>query len=856
MAVKRSSSYLQLLHLFVRFLGVTGAVAALAGWFIWGVLQDEYLGLIVVASSVAAMGLAALFEVRGIARVATSRRGAFGFNAFFQIVSALVLVGAANYWSFKHFKRFDLTQEHTFELNETIRDQLAKMRGQTEIIVFQKYRSFAQRGTDEPDKSAQRAKNEQEKIDLAAQRKIIEKVKDLVEQFQDIGPRFHVHILDMKDDNYDDKLREIRSMSDELADAILSAPENSVFFYSKDSKNVQRLSFSDIYQVDTQSSIEKKNLVLQYQGEKPFANKIFNIEEKKPRIALTVVHPLLGFQNKEVPMYTMSGAKKLFDNYGYDSMDVMLRKLSEDGDLTDEPTALTYDESRYEQIEDELAETEDLIKEQQKEFEESNKLHAYWSESSLATLNIKYVYAMRQDGAQGIVPRSQMDTLKKSVLQYKFIDVDEDDRKNSIARYKLNAEILKHVLERNREEKDNLIKEKSTLKVENLAEKRRLTDVEAKAKRMLANVDLVIVPRVTIMNAPTGRVIPNRVHRLDKAQLDALKWYLREGKPILFLLGPTNEPRETPDFGAPADQLESMLAELGFKLPKQTILYNIEAREFNARKFGGAFGSGNREVEVPGLKFDDTTATVQFTKTKDPLVPHPIRTSLKLMSRTGGKTDAAEVRIRHPRPVYFMRTSIDPKATTLLIGGMSLPGIAGPLHASEVWLSKAEYKPDDNAVFLVTREESWNEDHPFIVKNKPPSYMPPKDDDPKKETVEAPRRGPFPIGAAVETAIPQAWYEKEGAQPKTARIAVIGSGAAFVGPELTPLKEKMLLDVTNWLIGRDDLLAHEVKDWKYPRVDLDQKSVEYKIWEWGARLGLPLMFLYFGAVVGLVRRMR
>src|SRR5262249_43630322 len=100
-------------------------------------------------------------------------------------------------------------------------------------------------------------------------------------------------------------------------------------------------------------------------------------------------------------------------------------------------------------------------------------------------------------------------------------------------------------------------------------------------------------------------------------------------------------------------------------------------------------------------------------------------------------------------------------------------------------------------------------------------------------------------------------YETEGAQPKTARIAVIGSGAAFVGAELAPLKEKMLLDVTNWLIGRDDLLAREVKEpWQYPRVDLDQRSIEYKIWEWGARLGLPLMFLYFGAVVGLVRRMR
>src|SRR6516162_7791530 len=128
MAVKRFSSFLQLLHLFVRFLGVTGVVAALAGWFIWGVLQEEYLGLIVLASSVAAMGLAALFEVRGLARITTSRRGAFGFNAFFQITIAIVLVGAANYYSFWHFERFDLTHDRVFTLPKDVRDQLANLR--------------------------------------------------------------------------------------------------------------------------------------------------------------------------------------------------------------------------------------------------------------------------------------------------------------------------------------------------------------------------------------------------------------------------------------------------------------------------------------------------------------------------------------------------------------------------------------------------------------------------------------------------------------------------------------------------------------------------------------------------------
>src|SRR5207302_3677143 len=105
------------------------------------------------------------------------------------------------------------------------------------------------------------------------------------------------------------------------------------------------------------------------------------------------------------------------------------------------------------------------------------------------------------------------------------------------------------------------------------------------------------VPRLTRMNAPAGEAVPNRVHRLEPAQLNAMKAFLREGKPILFLLGPANDLREIPDVGGPSDQLETMLAELGFKLPRQTILYNIEGKEYNERKLGGAFARKSRDVE-------------------------------------------------------------------------------------------------------------------------------------------------------------------------------------------------------------------------------------------------------------------
>jgi hypothetical protein len=33
-------------------------------------------------------------------------------------------------------------------------------------------------------------------------------------------------------------------------------------------------------------------------------------------------------------------------------------------------------------------------------------------------------------------------------------------------------------------------------------------------------------------------------------------------------------------------------------------------------------------------------------------------------------------------------------------------------------------------------------------------------------------------------------------------------------------------------------------------------KLEFSLWEWGARLGLPLLFIYLGTVVMMVRRMR
>jgi hypothetical protein len=294
-----------------------------------------------------------------------------------------------------------------------------------------------------------------------------------------------------------------------------------------------------------------------------------------------------------------------------------------------------------------------------------------------------------------------------------------------------------------------------------------------------------------------------------------------------------------------------MLAELGFALPKQTVLFNAESKAFNERKIGVSFS--NREVEVPPVKLDwQAGAVLPGTAKHGTADPHPIRTSLRVTSRSAGDPKNYDLRIRHPRPVYHLSYRLPPEAVAGMVASLAVRAV-GPLQTAALALQQGVKVPDEASVFLMTREESWNEEHPFVTKKGVPRYEPAKDDDPKKGTVEEKRRGPFPIGAAVEEEIPASWYDKP-TDPKTARIAVVGNGGVFVGPTLNPPQQKLLLDVVDWLLGRDDLLAQDRETWQYPRVELS--ATENALWQWGTRLGLPLLFAYLGMAVWMVRRMR
>jgi hypothetical protein len=148
-------------------------------------------------------------------------------------------------------------------------------------------------------------------------------------------------------------------------------------------------------------------------------------------------------------------------------------------------------------------------------------------------------------------------------------------------------------------------------------------------------------------------------------------------------------------------------------------------------------------------------------------------------------------------------------------------------------------KSNVDPVFLMTDPSAWEERNPFPSGGKVPRP-------PNNETSQ------LPIGVAVEASVPASWGTNS---VKKVRVAGIGHGGVFTGTRLSPVREKLLLDSFNWLLGRDDLLAKANEEpWKFPRLAMSEDAT--KLWVIGMWVGLPLFFLVLGVGVLLKRSMR
>ncbi len=835
------------LHLLFRLLGLTGLMAVIVALVLWSALRENELPWQIGIGGAIAIGLALLFETRGVAALFRSRRTSLGTNVLLQVMLAAALLAGVNYFSFQHYKRFDWTRAQSFTLPEDVKNDLAKLRSDTDILIFQQYVSFEQRGD-----------GKQDRYDLAAQKKIVERVKDLAEMFQDLGPRFRVRILDIQDDDYQEKLKAITSEAPALGEAIVKAPENSIFFWTPDQKKLQRLSFNDIYQLDKTASQEfvlgdkKGNLILNDPGiqelSRKVSRKIFNIEEKRPRIGVAVVHELLSVKAGD-PFYGMPGLKKALEARGFDYRDIILKKWGQTP--RPEPAVLTHDENKFERLEAQNANFQRAIKELQEEAKDIVQEQQTWEKASLAELNKKYAVVQTIQGA-ALVGWDVMERIRKErggLPPYRKIS--ERDRTLRLEGLQDDAKANADTLNQVQTKLAKLSDEKSRLNVENLEEQRRITDLRAKFDRMLADIDLLIVPRQTIYDVVREEAIPASVHVLDDSQVEAIKDFMKSGKPVLFCLGPSNERSESFNPDTPRDSLMDVLTSLGLQLPNQTVLFNVEGDAMADKGERALLGAS---AEVPPVKFSWPPGSATKNMGKSATThPNPVRSSLNLTARAFGKDQPIELQLRSPRPVYALTPAWNRDTLLAALGGAAAP--LGPFDAAAILLAPGNQKVDEGAFIMLSSEESWNDDQPFPTEKRIPQYERPKPDDPNKGTVQERRRGPFPIGVAVEATVPASWYE--GTPPETlpkVRVAVIGHGGVFMGENLKPLNEKLFLDTANWLMGRDDLLARENQTWSYPRVEIS--DAENVLWQWGTRLGLPLLFVYLGLVMWLVRQMR
>lgn len=808
--------------------GAHGSLARGAAWAVVGGLGAAALALVV--------------EAGGVLLGATGRAAA-GTSATVGVAAAVALLIMTNVYSFSHYGRFDCTRDQRFTLPPALAAELGKLRSgsPTTIVVLQMH-NF---GTLSPRRDS---------YTKAAEEKVTEKVRDLVDQFREFGPQFNVAVLDSEAFGYEEQLAELTKDAPELRGAIDGAPENSIFFHAN--KRVQRLSFNEFMQLDKTASKETKgaeNLVLLPQGTDTFARRVLTVQERRPKVAVCVVHEWLSTsapKSSTTEPYTLAGLRKSLTDNGFDVVDVVLKKNWDDGTKELEPAAYTLDESKLERLEAEADSARDAVQ--------------------AAKDDVKLLAQVRKDieDAQKLPPRERVElynaliratqmrewtellaAFRKWTARGQAVTTDTEPELKALVFSGLGAQSRRaeeQVKEAEAEQREADAKVRAARADERTVQDRRISDVKAKLTRLVADVDLLIVPRHTLTDVPLRSGVPPTLHQLDKKQVEVVKEFMKAGKPVLACLGSVST--RTGPFTGPDDGFERLLADRGVELGRDTVLFDAERKALAAARTGGQLASGGT-AEIPPLVFAADGAAAG-----PGVAPNPIARALRHSGRT--VEQRLDIKLSAPRPVYLARG----------------------------WQERLTFAGE----FVFTAPAAWNEEKPFLTTDQAgrvtymPRYDPTPADDPKRNTTAEERKAAFPIGVAVEGKVPAAWvneeYEREqgaaallapldgtfaaclsaAAQQldrPTQRTVVFGSGHLFSGPQLEPPQERLLLHSVNWLTAREDRLPKtDLPEWKYPRVDLGER--DKKLWRFGTLVGLPLAAAYLGLLATMRRRMR
>jgi hypothetical protein len=760
-------------------------------------------------------------------------------------VAAVALLVFVNAYSFDHHARFDLTRGRQFTLPPELADRLRKLSpdAPTTIVVLQMHRTF---GT---------LTDQRDSYTKAAEEKVTEKVKDLVDQFREFGPRFNVAVLDTEAFGYDRQLDELTKDAPELRSAIETAPENSIFFHANG--RVQRLAFNEFLQLDKTASREandgRGNLVLLPQGVENFARRVLTVQERRPKVAICVVHEWLSTAaTTGQTEFSLAGLKRVLADHGFDVVDIILKRNWEDPNKPLKSAAYTIQESTLERFEAELDEARGQYRAAQNDVKIIVSIRRAFDELPKEPFRDRGEFY--QEFNRVAVIRGWQEILKGyrqwagEEAQKQITESSEPELRAALA-----AAFARQVARAEQEVKD-------AEKTRNEADQRLATarrderfrqnadpgedEVKAKFASLLADVDVLIVPRYTLVNATIGRGVDPELHKLSKEQVEVIKEFMKKGKPVLACLGSLSGPGGFDGTGS--DDLEKLIADRGIELGRDTVLYDVEAKAFAALKSGRQLGGS--AADIPPLVFVPLPEAVTAK-------PNPVGVAVRL---TGRSVDQKlDLRLHAPRPVYLANGWQD-RLT----------------HAAE---------------FVFTAPESWNEETPFLRRDRAtgriaavPRYEPTLRDDPKWGTHLAEQKGPFPVGVAIESKVPASWFDEAYTRQQavaalltpvdgvmsaalsvaankldrpTQRLIVFGSGNLFSGQKLEPAREKLLLHSVNWLTDRTDRLPKaELPPWSFPRVRMSERDAT--LWRLGMSVGLPLLAVYAGLMVMMVRRLR
>jgi hypothetical protein len=575
---------------------------------------------------------------------------------------------------------------------------------------------------------------------------------------------------------------------------------------------------------------------------------VLNLEEHKPRVCVLVMHEYLTTEGPE-DAFTLSGLRKSLERHGFDVRDVVLRRFADTGPV---PAADTPEESKLNRLTAKLDDLEDEIRKLRTEIQGAQpKVKALEAEvekyeADIAELELK----------PGENEEDKLEQLsRRYARQLGGRRLTSKDRQVILGLSQTNLRALRNELKRLQDlpeelrdlqrEQEETTKERNRLPVNQLEEAQRM-EVKAKLDRALADCDLLLIPRLT-QRQNSSVAAPYRFHRLYDMQLASVREWLAQGKPVFLCLGPSVEPNEPR-----VDSLDELLSNLGLRLPRQTVLYSADSKAFSRRTNELQAGDTAR---VPPLDFEAPTNVIGAGRLRwkeGPRQDNGLREGLRVLAHSVG--EGFDLRVRFARPVYLGPNPAALDYACLTATATSLPGALTAL-AQKYYFPAPESclaAPAADPVFLVTAE-GWNEEQPFSPSTTRLRYEAPKPGDPNIGTFAEKRRGQFPVGIAADVPLPADWASYP---PKTVRLAVIGQGDVFVGSQLAPAKEQLFVQTSNWLLHRDDSLPHADRPWSYPRVDLAPGSRQEQLWQWGTRLGLPVLFAYLGLVVLLVRRLR